>query len=82
MLDKEFQYYLNNQKELVKTYNNKFIAIKDQVVIGAYDSHLDAYNETAKKHAVGTFLIQHCVPGESGYTQTFHSRVLIHSVRA
>lgn len=80
MLEKEFKYFLNNQKELVEKYNGKFIVIKDSSVIGSYDSNAEAYNETIKKgEELGTFLIQHCIPGEDAYTQTFHSRVIMHA---
>ena len=41
-LEKEFQYYLDNQNELVKEYNGKVVVIKDQAVIGAYDSDFEA----------------------------------------
>jgi hypothetical protein len=37
---------------------------------------IDAYTEAKKRHKPGTFLIQHCLPGESAYTQTFYSRVI------
>lgn len=76
MLEKEFKYYLNNQDELVKQYNGKFIVIKNQTVIGYYDTEMDSYNETLKEHKLGTFLIQHCLPGEESHTATFHSRVV------
>ena len=75
-LEKEFKYYLDNQKQLVKEYLNKYIVIKNNTIIGAYDSEMDAYNETLKNHKLGTFLIQHCLPGEESHTTTFHSRVI------
>ncbi len=78
MLEKEFYYYVTNQADLVKKYNNKFIVIKNEQVIGAYDSLSDAYSESIKSNELGTFLIQHCFPGKDSYSQTFHSRVLIH----
>ena len=80
MLEKEIQYYLDNQKELVKKYNNKFIVLKDKKIIGSYDSHVEAYNKTLETEELGTFLIQHCLSGNQGYTQTFHSQVIIHSL--
>lgn len=79
MLEKEFQYYLDNQDELVKKYNDKFIVIKNEIVIGVYDSHSEAYNLTLQTEELGTFLIQHCLSGDQGYTQTFHSQVIIRS---
>ena len=80
MLKKEFQYYLDNQSSLVKRYNNRFIVIVNQQIIGDYPSQTEAYNETIKTHALGTFLIQKVTPGNSDTTQTFHSRVIINSV--
>ena len=74
-LEKEFQYYLDHQKELVAKYGGKFVVIKGGAVIGAFDDELTALNETQKKHALGTFLVQKCEPGSESYTQTFHSRV-------
>lgn len=74
-LKKEFEYYLAHQDELVKKYNGKFIVIKDQRVIGEYASQISAINETRKSHKPGTFLVQKVEPGDSAYTQTFHSRV-------
>jgi len=75
MLDKEFKYYQDHQNELVKQFNGKFIVIKDGKIEGAYDTQLKAYSESKKKFEVGTFLIQHCSPGVSSFTQSFHSRV-------
>lgn len=79
MLDKEFNFYINNQDELLKKYNGEYIVIIGEEVIGSFKSQLEAYNETAKEHKVGTFLIQHCLPGKDSYTQIFHSRVIINA---
>ncbi len=74
-LEKEFEYYRTHQSEFVGTHNGKFIVIRDQKVIGVYSDQLSAINETKKVHKLGTFLVQKVEPGNSGYTQTFHSRV-------
>lgn len=74
-LEREFDYYIEHQEELVKEYNGKFIVIKDCKVIGSYDSEIEAIKETVKDHSLGTFLVQKCTPGKESYTQTFHSRV-------
>lgn len=76
-LEKEFQYFLDHQDELVKQYGGKFIVIKNQQVIGVYNTEIEAFTETQKQHELGTFLIQECKLGAKVYTQTFHSRVLI-----
>ncbi len=75
MLKAEFEWYLKNQGELIKKYNGKVIVIKDQKVIGVYDSEMEAVTETSKTEDLGTFLVQKCEPGDVNYTQTFHSRV-------
>ena len=77
-LEKELQYYIDNQNELVSKYNGKFLVIKDCNVLGAYESQLEAMETTSKEHELGTFLIQKCESGDSSYKQTFHSRVAVY----
>jgi hypothetical protein len=76
MLDTEFKYFTDHQDELVAQYNGKFIAIVGNKVEGAFDTELEAYLAMKKDREVGTFLIQHCLPGTLSYTQTFHSRII------
>lgn len=76
MLEKEFQYFIDHQDELVKQYCGKYLVIVGEEVVGAYDSHQEAFDNAVKEYEEGTFLIQHCTPGEAAYTQTFHSRVV------
>jgi hypothetical protein len=75
MLEEEFKYYLEHQEELVKSYSGKVIVIKNDNVLGAYDSEVEALTKTKKDHQLGTFLIQKCTPGNADYTETYHSRV-------
>lgn len=75
-LKKEFQYYLDHQPELVAKYNGKVIVIKDGKVVGEYADQLSAIDGAKKKYQIGTFLVQLVSPGNSAYTQTFHSRVV------
>lgn len=75
MLDAEFKYFLEHHEELVKKYENKYVVIKGDQVLGAYDAQIDAYNESKKKHELGTFLIQLVTPGKEAYSHTYHSRV-------
>jgi hypothetical protein len=76
MLQKEFQWYLDNQNELVKQYENKFLVIKDCSIVGVYDKEPEALFDAQKKYKAGTYIIQFCSPGEAAYTQHFHSRVV------
>jgi hypothetical protein len=77
MLDKEFQYYIDHQNELLKQYSNKVLVIVGEEVMGVFDTELDAYFDSIAKFKPGTFLIQKCTPGEESYTQTFYSPRLI-----
>ncbi len=74
-LEKEFQYYLDHQDELVEKYNGKFVVIKDCKVIGAFDTEMEAIKKTTENHELGSFLVQKCESGSESYTQTYHSRV-------
>jgi hypothetical protein len=74
-LHKEFEYYLAHQDELVAKYNGKYVVIKGQQVIGAYDDIREAVDTTAKTQQMGTFLVQKCTPGDNDYTRSFRSRV-------
>ena len=76
MLKKEFEWFKENQEALVKSYNGKVLAIKNQKVIGVFDNDLEAYSTVAKDHRPGTFLLQQCIPGEKAYTKTFRTRVV------
>jgi hypothetical protein len=74
-LEKEFQYYLDHQDDLVKQYNGKVIVIKNGQVIGVYESEIEAIEKTSEKEELGTFLVQKCNPGTDNYVQMYHSRV-------
>jgi len=74
-LTDEFQYYLDHQDEFVGKYNGKVVVIKDGVLLGVYESELEAVEETEKAEKLGTFLVQLVSPGDEAYRQTFHSRV-------
>jgi hypothetical protein len=76
-LKKEFEYYKTNQVILVGKYEGKFIVIKNEAVIGEYDTEIEAYQEAQKEHELGTFLIQFVEKGKENYSQTFYSRVAV-----
>jgi hypothetical protein len=75
-LEKEFRYFLDNQAELVAKYNGKFLVIKKEKIIGVYDTKQQAYDTATAQNELGTFLIQQCLPGNIGTTQTFHSQAI------
>ena len=75
ILQKEFEYFLANQQELVEKYQGRYVVIKDQKILGDYPDAMSAVSDAKKSHPMGTFLVQKVEPGSEVYTQTYHSRV-------
>jgi hypothetical protein len=73
----EFQYYIDHQDELVRSYEGKIIVIKDAQVIGAYGSVMEAITKTYKTHEIGTYWVQSCERRSNGDTHKFHTRVFL-----
>ena len=77
MQSDDFKFFRENHDVLLKEYFNKYIVIKDRNVLCCGDSFKDALSKALDGGLeLGTFIIQLCSEGESGYTQTFHSRVI------
>ena len=68
MLSTDYAWYRNNLRSLHEKYGDKYIAIKDETVLGSYDSYIDGVEETSKTLPLGTFIIQRCGADESAYT--------------
>ena len=77
MLEKEFKYYLDHHDSLVKSHYGRYIVIKDDTILGDFNSEVEAIlsAKNTLNLQLGTFLVQHCMPGKENYTQLFHSRV-------
>ena len=76
-LKKELNFFIKHQDELVKKYNGKFLVLKNQRVVGVYDTIRDAYWEAQKKYKLGTFAIQPCKPGPEAYTRYYTRRLAL-----
>ncbi|MDP8243026.1 MAG: hypothetical protein P9L94_03015 [Candidatus Hinthialibacter antarcticus] len=74
-LEKEFEFFKENQRVLVEKYPNKVIAIKNCVVVGTYDNELDAITNLDGIEEEGTYILQKCEPGTSAYTASYFSNV-------
>ena len=57
-LKKEYRYFLENRKRIVAEHHRKFLVIRDEKVIGSFDTRKEAYFEPQKENPLGTFLIQ------------------------
>lgn len=76
ILKNNYNYYIANHSEIIKKYLNKFIIIKDEEIVDAYDTFEEAVEESSKKYELGTFIIQKCSENIEEDTQIFHSRVI------
>jgi len=73
-LVKNFEWYKRELANLAKKYPEKFIAIKDCKVLGAYDTFLSAIELTEQQgHERGTFIVQLAINDPSAYTRKYHS---------
>lgn len=75
MLEKEFQYYLDHQTDLLAQYEGQYVVIMNDAVVGSYATREDAYYSSIQKYTPGTFMIQLCTPGDSAYTVRYYNRV-------
>ena len=73
MFEKELQFFIDNQDELVRKHCGKVLVLKGQVVVGVYRDTLEAYFGAQKEHKLGTFMIQQCEPGPEAYTVSIGS---------
>jgi len=74
-LDKSYNFFEENRKSFVKNHLREYVVIKEDSVLGFYKTEKDAYDATIKDHALGTFLIQQCLPEKKEEVAVFHSRV-------
>jgi hypothetical protein len=63
--DKNYAYFTAHLDEFIERYDGRFVVIKNASVIADYGSFDEAYNNTIKSEALGTFLIQQCVRPEN-----------------
>jgi hypothetical protein len=76
MQEQDYGYFLQNMEDLYKTYGHKFLAIKDQHVLSAYDSFNEALQNTLKVEQLGTFLIQECLESREQAVHHFQGNVI------
>lgn len=60
MQEQDFKWFLQNYESLQKRYGDRFLAIKNNNVIGDYCSYAAGVRETMKTEPLGTFIIQEC----------------------
>ena len=61
-IDKEYNWFVNNNKKLYDKYGNVYVAIKNNKVIGKYKTFAEGVTKTQKKEKIGTFIVQRLSP--------------------
>lgn len=73
-IDKNYEFFKNNKKNINKKFANKYLIISNEEVIFA-DNSKDKVIEFAKELQAGSYIIQKSELSEEKQTQTFHTRV-------
>jgi len=68
MQDKDFEWFIENYNTLYEKYGYCFIVIKNENVIGTYNSFDEAVDITLLTEEIGSFIVQECNGDESAYT--------------
>ena len=70
MIEELFDFYLQNQDQLVRQYEGKYLVITKDGVASAWDSTADkeAFHDAKSKYGMGNFILQLCTPGTGAYT--------------
>ena len=58
IIDKEYKWFVNNNKSLYDKYGDIYVAIKNNKVIGKYKTYAEGVMKTQKKEKLGTFIVQ------------------------
>lgn len=74
---RDFDFFIENYEKLYQKYGHKFLVIRNQEILGSYDSELSAINITSEKYPIGSFIVQECNGDESAYTNYISSWQLI-----
>ena len=77
MCDLNYRYFVSHLDELCQKYEGKYLAIKNEEVIGDYSSFDEAFCETEKVEELGTFLIQYCSKDQSAFVNNFYSNNVV-----
>ena len=58
MLDKERQFYSEHRSEMISQHLGKFVVIRDDVLVGAFNTIEEALAEGARRFGLTSFLVR------------------------
>ena len=73
LIDENYSWFKSQLPELVKDYEGQYVVIKDCKVIASYPTFDEAFIETNKNEAAGTYIIQLCSQNEEKTARTYHT---------
>lgn len=69
-LEKQYNYYLEHEKELLEKYEGKYLVISNNLEVYPFDGKKEAYVYGADNCGLGNFLLQYC---DYDTTHTVHT---------
>lgn len=65
--NKDFDFFIQNYQKLFKHYGYKFIAIRNEKILGAFDSVIEAIKCLSANYKLGDYIIQECDGDDRAY---------------
>ena len=65
----DFEYYLQHKEDFLKIYPNKCVIIKDQKVVGVYNTYAEAWQNASEVFEENDFHLQLCNSREDHYSR-------------
>ncbi len=74
---REYLWYKAHEEELLEKSPGRYIVIKNEQVMGDFESRKAARLEALKLHKPGTFIIHHCVEEKASLAPRLYGRQLV-----
>lgn len=69
-LEKQYDYYVSHEEELLKQYTGKLLVISDGLQVFSFTSPKEAYRFGVQQFGAGHFLLHKCIPGSLDVVHT------------
>ena len=67
----DFKWFLEHYESLYKKYGNSFLVIKNEKVLGSFQTYGEGVEKTMKKEPLGSFIVQKCSRDKIAATNAF-----------
>lgn len=69
-LQRQYDYYVNHESELVKKYEGQYLVISDTFIVQSFSDEMTAYTFGVKNFGAGHFLLHKCEKGSLDVVET------------